>query len=63
MLIVTQAAFAVASFWGLSDVHECLDDLHMAPSSFDKQTASCNLPHDWLMCLAMDLAALCDTWR
>ena len=32
----------------------------MAPSPLDKQTASCNSPHDWLMSLAMDLAALCD---
>ena len=29
----------------------------MAPSSFSKQTAGCELPHDWLMSLAMDLAA------
>ena len=33
----------------------------MAPSSFGKQTAGCESPHDWLMSLAMDLAALCDT--
>ena len=31
----------------------------MVPSPLDKQTAGCNLPHDWLMSLAMDLAALC----
>ena len=35
----------------------------IAPSPLDKQTASCNLLHDWLMSLAMDLAALCDMWR
>ena len=29
----------------------------MAPSSFGKQTAGCESPHDWLMSLAMDLAA------
>ena len=34
----------------------------MAPSPLDKQTAGCNSPHDWLMRLAMDLAALCDIW-
>ena len=34
----------------------------MAPSSFGKQTAGCESPHDWLMSLAMDLAALCDMW-
>ena len=32
----------------------------MAPSSLDKETAGCNSTHDWLMSLAMDLAALCD---
>ena len=26
--------------------------------TLDKQTAGCNSPHDWLMSLAMDLAAL-----
>ena len=34
----------------------------MAPSSFGKQTAGCESPHDWLMSLALDLAALCDMW-
>ena len=29
----------------------------MAPISLDKQIAGCNSPHDWLMSLAMDLAA------
>ena len=63
VLKAAQAAFAVACFWGLSDVHECLGDLEMAPSPLDKQTASYNLPHDWLMNLSMDLAALCDKWK
>ena len=63
MLKVTWAAFAVACFWGLSDIHECLGLLQMASHPLDKQTAGCNSPHDWLMSLAMDLAALCDTWR
>ena len=60
---VTWAAFAVACFSGLSDVHECSGDLQMATYLLDKQTAGCNPPHDWLACLAMDLAALCDMWR
>ena len=34
----------------------------MAPSPLNQQTASCNSPHDWLMSLAMDLAALCDIY-
>ena len=33
-----------------------------APSPPDKQTAGFSSPHDWLMNLAMDLAALCDMW-
>ena len=63
MLKAVQAAFAVACYWGFSDIHECSDVLQMAPSPFDKQTASCDPPHDWLISLAMDLAALCDKWR
>ena len=35
----------------------------MAAYPLDKQTVGCNLPHDWLMSLAMDLTALCDMWR
>ena len=63
MLKVTRAAFAVASFLGLSDIHECSGGLRMATYPLDKQTAGCNSTHDWLVCLAMDLAALCDTWQ
>ena len=32
----------------------------MAPSSLGKRTADCKSPQNWLMGLAMDLAALCD---
>ena len=60
MVKITQAAFAVACYWGLSDVHECLIGLQMASTPHDKQTASCDSPHDWLMSLAMDLAPLYD---
>ena len=28
----------------------------MAPSPLDKQTVGCNLPHNWLISLSMDLA-------
>ena len=62
MLKVTRAAFAVACFLGLTDIHECSGGLQMATYSFDKQTTGCNSPHDWLLSLAMDLAALCDTY-
>ena len=34
----------------------------MSPSSLDKQAASYNSPNDWLMSLAMDLVALCDSY-
>ena len=57
MLKVALAAFAVVCLWGLSDVHECSGRLQMAVYPLGKQTASCNSPHDWLMSLAMDLAA------
>ena len=63
MLKVTQAAFAVACFWGLSDIHESSNGLQTVPTQLDKQTAGCNSPHDWLMSLAMGLAALVDMWR
>ena len=63
MLKVAQAAFAVACFWGLSDIHECMGRLQMAAYPLGKQTAGCNSPHNWLMSLAMDLTALCDMWR
>ena len=57
-----QAAFAVTCFLGLSDIHECSGGLQMAPFPLDKQTAGYNSPHDWLMSLAVDLAALCVMW-
>ena len=59
MLKVVQAAFAVVSFWGFSDIHECSGHLQIPPYPLNKQTASCISPHDWLMSLPMDLAVLC----
>ena len=32
-------------------------------TSLDKETVGCNSPYNWLMNLAVDLAALCDVWR
>ena len=58
MLKVAQAAFPVVCFCGFSDIHECSGRLQMAPYPLDKQTAGGNSPHNWLMSLAMDLAAL-----
>ena len=63
MVNVTLAIFAVAYFWSLSDIHEPLGQLQKAPYPLDKQTPGCQTPHDWLMRLAVDLAALCDMWR
>ena len=62
MLEVTRAVFAVACFSGLSDIHKCSGRLQMAIYPLDKQTAGSNSPHDWLVSLAMDVAALCDMW-
>ena len=61
-----QAAFAVACFRELSDVHEYSGRLkfkwlHIPMTS--SRTVVCNSPHGWLMSLAMDLAALCDICR
>ena len=63
MLKVAWAAFAVACFRGLSDVHESTGCLQMTAYPLAKQTAGCNSPHDWLMSVAIDLIALCDLWR
>ena len=48
MLKVAQAAFNLLQ-------------LVLAPSLLDKQTASCKLPHNWLVSLATDLAVSLDT--
>ena len=53
---VIQSAFPVAFYLGLSDIHKCSGGFKMAPSPLNKQTASCNSPHDWLVSLTMDLA-------
>ena len=57
MLIVSQAAFAVACFLVLSHVHECSGDLRMAISCLDKQSAGYKSPHDWLVRLDMDFVS------
>ena len=63
LLKVEQSAFTQTSFSSLSDVHEYSVGLQMAPSSLGKQMADCDLLHNWLMSMAMDLAALCDMCR
>ena len=65
-LRAAHTAFGEACFWGLSEVHKCTAGLEMAPFPLDKQAISCKLPHDWLVRLAMELAALCNvpyTWN
>ena len=64
---LAQAAFAVACFLGLSGIYTqmiwwSLNGSIALPLT-STETASCNSPHDLLMSLAMDLAALCDMWR
>ena len=60
LLKVEKSAFTQVSFSSLSDVHERSGGLQITPSFLDKQS---DLPHDWLMSLAMELVALCDMWR
>ena len=60
---VAQAAFAVALFLRLVRRPRVLGQFLNGSIFPDEQTAGCNSPHDWLMGLAMDLAALCDMWR
>ena len=40
MVNVAKAAFAVAFFWGLLDIHKCLGHLQMAPYPLNKQKAA-----------------------
>ena len=60
LLKVKQSAFTQGSFSSLSGISRVLGWPLNDPSSLGKQPASCESPHDWLMSLAMDLAALCD---
>ena len=62
LLKVEQSAFTHTSFSSLSDIHEYSVGLQMSPSSLGKQAADCNLPYDWLMSMAMDLAASSDMY-
>ena len=64
VLKVSQVAFAVGCFWGLSNIHECSGVLFMFLSLLDKPKTICKSPYayDWMIGLAMDLAVLCDMW-
>ena len=50
----------MAHFSGLLDVQEYLGYLQMVVYPLGNQTAGCNSLYDWLMSLAINLAALCD---
>ena len=64
MLTVAQAAFAVAYFLPLSEVHECSDNLNLNGSFSPgyKQPTGYKSQHDWLVRLGMDVAVLCVMW-
>ena len=59
VLKVSQVAFAVACFWGLSNSYQLVFGWTLNGSiSRDKHAASCKLSHNWLVSLAIVLAAL-----
>ena len=62
LLKVDQSHLTQTSF-SPSDVHECSTGLRVVPSFLDRETVGYNSLHDWLISLAMNLAALCDMWR
>ena len=62
MLKVAQAAFVCDLFLRLVRHPRVLGLLQMTLYLLDKQTASCNSLHDWLMSLAINLVVLSDMW-
>ena len=56
MPTVHQSAFAVAAFWGVSDVHEFPQCLQLALVAVNEKPPGCNLPHNYLVMLSSDLA-------
>ena len=54
-----QSAFAVAAFWAASDVHECSQCLQLALVAANEKPPGCNLPHDCVVMLSIDLATFC----
>jgi len=43
-------------------VHECLDGFQMVLVGLDKKLPSWKSPHDWLVRLAIKVAAFCDIY-
>ena len=61
MLRVAQAAFAVSEACQIfASARAVFNWLHF---SFKNRQPGCNSPHNWLISLAMNLAALCDIQR
>ena len=54
-----QSTFAVAAFWGVSDVYECLQYLQLALVAANEKPPGCNSPHDCLVMLSINLATFC----
>ena len=50
------SALTGATFWGVSDVHQCSNGLEMAVVTLHKQALGCRSPNDWLLLLFIDLA-------
>ena len=47
------------AFSGLSDIHEHLGGLQLALVAIGKKQPGCNLPHNCLMMLCIDVATFC----
>lgn len=54
-LTVHQSAFPEAAFQCMSDIHKCLDCLHLPLLAIDEKQPGCKLPHNWLVMLSTDL--------
>ena len=59
MPTVHLSAFAVAAFWGVSDVYKCPQCLQLALVAVNEKPPGCNSPHDCLVMLSIDLATFC----
>ena len=54
-----QSAFSVTGFFSWSDVHECSGGLQLALMAVGEKQPGCNLPHNCLMILCIDLSTFC----
>ena len=58
---VYQSAFAGAGFTGVSDVYGCSGVHQEALAGRYTMSTGQELPHDWIMILAIDLTTFCHT--